>query len=70
MFMMIPYLSWNCVSVVQLSTMCESCLDTPEAKIDDIARGIPTKKKNDDSNQDNDNQAENISVDEEDEGKC
>ena len=55
MFVMIPYLSWNCVSIVQLITMCESCLDTPEAKIDDIARGIPTRKKNNDNNQDNDN---------------
>ena len=33
-----------------------------------IARGVLTKRKNDDGNQDNDNQAENIAVDEEDEG--
>ena len=50
-----------------VNAMRESCLDTPETKVDDIARGVLTKKKNDDSNQDNNNEAENIVVDEEDE---
>ena len=51
-----------------VSTMCELCLDIQEVKVDDIARGVPTKKKNDDGNQDGNNQAENIAVDDEDEG--
>ena len=60
------FLEESCLNCT-VSTMCESCLDTPEAKTDDIAKGVPAKKKTDGGNQDDDNQAENIAVDEEDE---
>ena len=43
------FLEESCLNCT-VSTMCESCPNTPEAKIDDIARGIPMKKKNDDGN--------------------
>ena len=49
------FLEESCLNCT-VSTMCESCLDTPEAKVDDIARGVSTKKKNDNGNQDGDNQ--------------
>ena len=43
------FLEESCLNCT-VSTMCESCPNTPEAKIDDIARGIPMKKKNDGGN--------------------
>ena len=61
------FLEESCLNCT-VGTMCESYLDTPEAKVDDIARSVPTKKKNDDGSQGDNNQAENIAVDEEDEG--
>ena len=60
------FLEESCLNCT-VSTMHESCLDSPEAKFDDIARSVPTKKKTDDGNQDEDNQAGNIVGGEEDE---